>query len=699
MALSGSAKTLFVGLPNGCLALYRYPLLDDAQPYARYEVHDGEIHHVALSPDEQFLFTVGEDRVMYMFGIDALCEGRAVGRKAFNYAAFDEVCYMLQSEVQEKTGERKLLQQELETLQATKERSEVLLRQRFDEEIDAQQRTAEDRIASLKEELAQSKAKLTAVTQAMSDNSRSMEAMHLRAAEELEALYTRRSEESSAKYNQLRMERDDMIVRYENKLFKLQKEQEGDRVRLEEKAKESEAKFISEIESLKERISEEKDVHDAMLDQAILDYELMIDEAKDEHRSLLEQKDEELGKAINLSSTGERDTERLKRDKENLLDQLRERDLKVTDLELLAEKRKRENEAQKKEMAVRFESISVAEKKIQQLKKQATELEKLRYVLTFKFNELKKEVAPKEKQIEFMTQRVEEMDEELEKVTTDREHLKRNLEHRDDKLHAVQTEIVKQRRNISDKERSVESLLREVTEAVNECREPKNLIYRVKDILVRYDTKDGRSNAAKDDNKVAEFERQRAYMEAQLTGVKRQTVQKEVGLRLDNQRNTSENAILVKEINELRQEKKLLGSKCQLVEQQLKDARTALQRATAATEASKGAASSRAVQREDGMDTTALASSLPGRGRLIRGPTRALRDVAHLDSDKIARIISQVERNNSEMEKQQDEILRLREFVKHLLARAELNADTYSSEERQRQDEMKAALTKDGVLL
>jgi hypothetical protein len=76
---------------------------------------------------------------------------------------------------------------------------------------------------------------------------------------------------------------------------------------------------------------------------------------------------------------------------------------------------------------------------------------------------------------------------------------------------------------------------------------------------------------------------------------------------------------------------------------------------------------------------------------LVRGPTRALRDVQQLDAEKIARIIAQVERNNSEMERQQDEIVRLRDFVGHLLARAERDRQL-SSAEQQRHAEIRRHL-------
>lgn len=723
IAVSALAQTLFAGMPNGALHLYTFPLCEDAQPYQKIEVHSGEISHVVLSADERYLFTIGgDDNTLFMFEVDSICEGRSVSKKPLNYAAFDDVCYVLYSDVDDKARELAALQQELEDLQAAKRRDETNLLKRFEQERLVMEKETSSILDSLHRQVDAAEASKDSAERALTENARLLESMHLKAAEELEALYTKRTEEANAKYLQLKTERDDLIVRYENKLFKIQKEHEADKRVLEDKYREMELRLGSQIESMKKRLAGDSHVHDHMLDQTIADYETMLDDLHSKYKLMLAKKEEDLSKAINNSSTGERDSDRLRREKAALLAQLKEREGQIHELELSLDKRKKENESLRKEMLVRFESISTAEKKIQQLKKQTTELEKLRYVLTFKFNELKKEVAPKEKQIDFMTNRVEEMDGELEKVATDREQLKQLVEQRDERIRVLHKEIGQHRRNVEDKERSMGQLLRELTELLGGGGS-KALVYQVKDLIVKYnnrasrfpeDAVDGGGDASllgggggapPEEDKTAEFERQREYMEAQLTCISRQNKQKESNLRLDNQRNTAENAILVREINELRHEKMQLSTKCQLIEGQLKEARIALQRATAvqggmapshspdASFTTRGdageesplpnqqAQSSRAIpgsRRAASSSGAGISSQRVGGGggaaaggRLIKGPTRALRDIAHLDSEKISRIIAQVERNNVEMERQQDEIVRLREFVGHLLTRAE----------------------------
>jgi len=703
MALSTLSQTLFVGAPNGTLLLYRWPLQDDAQPYQTIDVHSGEILYVLLTRDERFLFTVGADRSMFMFDVDAVAEGKSVNRKPFNYAAFEDVVYVLRTDVDDRIREAQHLQQELEDLALAKQRDEQALIHKYEVEKATKEEEGQGKINFLSRQLEQVTRQREEAEKALSDNARHLEAMNMKAAEELEALYTRRSEEANARYQQLKTERDDLVVRYENQLFKLQKEHDAEKKRLDERLKETESRLGLEVERLQATMKENSDASNAMLDQCIVDYEAMLDEVNAKHKQEMTRTQEDLARAINQGSTGERDSERLKKEKSALNEQLKDREGAIGDLEQVVEKRKKENESLKKEMYVRFESISTAEKKIQQLKKQTSELEKLRYVLTFKFNELKKEVAPKDKQIAFLTNRVEEMDHELEKVALDREALKQALERKEDRLQVLQKEIRGQNQGLEDKERVVAALLRDLSDLVAQT-EHKRLVHQLKDVVTRYGAKQTRVDTAAREDRTAEFERQREYMESQLSCIRRQNKQKEGNLRQENQRGTAENAVLVKEINELRHEKKQLVTKCAMVEQQLKEARMALQRATtvAATTtagvspAGVGGSGSFPTGTSPGPSAAAAAptptlpdAGLPSRkGRLVRGPTRALRDVQQLDAEKVARIVAQVERNNAEMERQQEEIRRLRDFVGHLLARAEAERNL-SPGDRARHDEIR----------
>jgi acetylglutamate synthase len=66
-------------------------------------------------------------------------------------------------------------------------------------------------------------------------------------------------------------------------------------------------------------------------------------------------------------------------------------------------------------ISFREQTIDSKEKRISELRMKAKELEKIKFVLDYKYKELKKEMEPKETQILHMKEQIKEMDEELER--------------------------------------------------------------------------------------------------------------------------------------------------------------------------------------------------------------------------------------------------------------------------------------------
>merc|ERR1712225_199872 len=74
----------------------------------------------------------------------------------------------------------------------------------------------------------------------------------------------------------------------------------------------------------------------------------------------------------------------------------------------------REREANLKEIKERDKMIGDREQRIYDLKKQNQELEKFKFVLDYKIKELKAQIDPKNDDIAKMKKKIQEMDEELE---------------------------------------------------------------------------------------------------------------------------------------------------------------------------------------------------------------------------------------------------------------------------------------------
>ena len=292
-------------------------------------------------------------------------------------------------------------------------------------------------------------------------------------------------------------------------------------------------------------------------------------------------------------------------------------------------------------------------------------------------------MVPKEDSIRTMNDKIEQMDAELERVGIDRDTMSQILDARDEKINVIIKDMGVQNRSLDDKHRLFKLLLRDLSSLLADT-EPRRVPYKLRDIIDRYAEKSSKKGDTIEGQSMIGFERQRIYMEAQLAASRKQNVRRESHMKLDEQRKTEENALLVKEINDLRHEKKVLNQKVQVLDTLQKDQRharsgsvtTSYLRGGSKMGAKSPLADATSYNSSPRRCLTPLGLSGGGEesrgaknsiGKVHKGTTRTIRDLSNLDPIKVADMIQQLEVSNGEMEKQQREILRLRDFVQHLL--------------------------------
>ena len=788
VAISSLAQTLFLGTSDGQLWLYEWPPTDQAgatpEPYCKMEVHQGEVMVVLLTLDERHLFTIGaEDRCLFMFNVDTIAEGRPVARKPYPYTAFDCVAFISQQEYEERGRMARELashhdelirhqQGELAALREEQAQALAAVGSETAAEMAAMQQAKEASVAEAEEAKALALQREQATTEA-----------HMKTAEELEALHTKRVEEMDGRHRALSEDKDDLVVRYENKLHKLRAEIASEQKQIEFQFKETEQRLAHDVEQLQRETREQHKNINGLLDTTVCSWggggtysEIpQMHPNPDPRLHLRARRWPRRGRpsrAMDSNPCGEGGPMLAVQDEHRTLQdatgETQERGTcprpqtalfffhsfspppplnltsfhplpstchtsQVKELELHIEKRREQerllvqkaqehakaNEGLKAEIAQRNDTISASERRILELKKQTADLEKLRYVLTYKFSELRKEVAPKEERIKAMNESIQAMDLELERIGIDRDVLQHQLTEKDTKIAQLMSGLGSYSKSLDDKERSTEQLLRELISLVSEMN-PKGMQQRLKEVVDRYSVRyDDEMDSSYEREKSQEFERQRSYMEGRLSAVEDSNKQKESSLRHDNQVKTIENAQLVKEINVMRQEKKQLTQRLQQADSQLKELHAQAQRLAcnsqirSGTHAAAGGvrpASAPAPQQsragqasgaggrsrkgvfEAGTHRHDAAASVPplqrgnGRGpvkgRLVRGSTRALRDICDMNPQKLQEILDQVDQTNACIRKQKGEIGRLKDYVKQLLQGAEkatANADLLST--------------------
>merc|ERR1711865_359518 len=200
----------------------------------------------------------------------------------------------------------------------------------------------------------------------------------------------------------------------------------------------------------------------------------------------------------------------------------------------------------KKEIKERDETIGDKEKRIYDLKKKNQELEKFKFVLDYKIKELRKQIEPKDLEINGMKETIKEMDAELERYNKTNQVFELDNQSLQLKLDALHKELMKQRSTLADSEALNRRFRTDLEETVQYIQDYKMLKASVK-LLYQRHCGDPVESAHIDEDVQKEYSRQR------------EKLAKDTDLhRYEATRFMQENASLIKEINDLRREIKML---------------------------------------------------------------------------------------------------------------------------------------------
>ncbi|XP_071011263.1 cilia- and flagella-associated protein 57-like [Oncorhynchus clarkii lewisi] len=321
-----------------------------------------------------------------------------------------------------------------------------------------------------------------------------------------------------------------------------------------EDIKEMSAKFVEQIESLKTRrqCQEESRIKGREFEESRKQMEEDGDREIQDIRIRYERwlKDE---RETNMRMKG--DTSIMKKKFSSLQNNIDDRSMekekmKTEQQKLLAHQMCLERDilALKKEIQERDDTIQDKEKCIYDLKKKNQELGKFKFVLDYKIKELKKQIEPRENDIKEMKEQTHEMEQELD--TFHKKNAQQELDIAELKLKLTTTD--KEMHKGLQKVRDVEALVRRFKTDLHNCvgftQEPK----RLKDMLVDI--------VGVDAEVQREYARHREHLERNVASLKRKLAKDGVVHHADNVKIMQENATLIREINDLRKELRLVRS-------------------------------------------------------------------------------------------------------------------------------------------
>eukprot|EP00638_Chattonella_subsalsa_P013775 CAMPEP_0117801652 /NCGR_PEP_ID=MMETSP0948-20121206/15215_1 /TAXON_ID=44440 /ORGANISM="Chattonella subsalsa, Strain CCMP2191" /LENGTH=1212 /DNA_ID=CAMNT_0005634207 /DNA_START=27 /DNA_END=3665 /DNA_ORIENTATION=- len=209
----------------------------------------------------------------------------------------------------------------------------------------------------------------------------------------------------------------------------------------------------------------------------------------------------------------------------------------------------------KREIKDRDDKIGEKEKKIYELKKKNQELEKFKFVLNYKIKELKQQMEPRESEIARMKEDIKKMDQALERFHKSNAQLDNTIGELREKLDTLQKEILDQRQKISEQESTINSFKKDLHECVQCIQDPPRLKTSFDRLYTTY-VSDDIPKSEMDVKVRHEYHRHKEFLEENLESLKMQFAADASAHKTANSKLMQENLVLIKEINQQREDNK-----------------------------------------------------------------------------------------------------------------------------------------------
>lgn len=558
VVLSNSQRMLFAGVAEpdrpGSVRAYKFPLTGD---HVTYQCLSQPVTRMRISFDDNYLFVAGEDGCLCILDVREK-EGHLSAKRDKELAVpFAEEILVTKSDLEEKNTLMQELKNKVDELTLHNEYQLRLKDMNYNEKI-------KEVTEKFTQELEQDKNKYELLREEKNDMEmeyeekiKQMEEKHQHELQEIESTYQSKIMGEVERYQQLVHERDLQQGQWEEQQQILVESHEQ---YVAEVTEDYEQK-VEEDRQLKLQMQEEKHelIHEFEETKVQLegDIDQEIEELKDKYEAKLNAEREatlrykgENGIMKKKFSALQKDIEVQREEIKTMLEKEQELVVQIRALE-------REIQAHKREIRERDETIGDKEKRIYDLKKKNQELEKFKFVLDYKIKELKRQIEPRENEITDMKEQIKEMDQELEQYHKSNAALDLMIGELRDKLDGMQQEIMRQRQRLSDQHSTIRRFRSELHDCVQNIQDPRALRESVSR-LYKCHVQEQIQTEELDSDIQREYHRQREYLEKSVEALKKRLARDMALHKQDNMRIMQENMSLIKEINELRSEMRLL---------------------------------------------------------------------------------------------------------------------------------------------
>ncbi|XP_072560503.1 cilia- and flagella-associated protein 57 isoform X2 [Paramormyrops kingsleyae] len=555
IAMSHSGRLLFAGTSAGTIRTIKYPL-PVKNVWTEYQGHAAPITKMVITSNDQMLLTVSEDGCLLIW---KLIDKEGWGLKRDKEIHYAEETLITKLDLEEKNQAMLELKTRVHELQIE---NEYHLRLK---DMNYKEKTKE-----LTGKFVQQIELLETKNQVLRSEKDKQELVHKEAMAELAARHSRELQDAEStnnqklileyeKYQELLLKSQRMEEDYEQKLQSLEKSkvQEleertrfyGDQLQeslltLEQHQSDAGQKVL-ELEECNKQMEEdgEREIQDLRLK-----YERKLKDEKDTNLQLMG----EIGVMRKKLISVQQETDRRNQD----INKMKQEEQKILGVIKSLEK---EIQGLRKEIQERDETIQDKEKRIFDLKKKNQELEKFKFVLDYKIKDLKKQIEPRENEIKEMKGQIREMEGELEQFQNQNTQLDLTIADLKMKLKTSETETHRQIQKVRQLETLVDRFKTDLHNCVGHIQEPRKLKDSICKLYHRYvQQSDLVDIVAMDADIEKEYSRQREHMERTMASLQKKLAKESEVHHAEHVKIMKENVSLIREINQLRSELRLV---------------------------------------------------------------------------------------------------------------------------------------------
>ena len=551
-----------------------------------WHAHCGKVTSICSSLDSRVLFTSSSDSSIYVFNILNLTQIYAkssvpilrcdVPRQQFflvGQTKFDELQQNIEKLKRDIQKQRS--KYELDTIAALQNHQDIM--DDIANSNEEKKRKLQSQIDSLQKSMDDSTVKAALIYQ-------NMESSHLQEAKALTNLYEQKLSLETSKCDTIEKELEDLKCSYEERIYLLRQQYKSSLQDFSDKVDIEQKQLIQNLENTKDKIDESQREQDKALIELEVEFEKERMAIHLEYHNKIAELNRQLEDIKARQTNVKKEIEHQRTELNALEAELKNAKDKKSDLDKEIKALEHTFECRTSELHDRDETLARQAERLEKLQESNIELEKNKDIMNFRIEEMERELQPSLDEISRLSS---ELDGNSEEIRTIKRFSKANHRTMRDKAHQIEVlkrKLEQKQAVLAKKRRVIQMFMLDLKEGAlkNDVTHKANILKQMHD---KYVANHNVEETLKDANEtINEQTRQRKHLQESVMLLQRQVHQQQDMSTRHYKTKSSENSVLLSELNRLKKENHMLHQKLEnaktdqeMLESNLKKVRAATQ--------------------------------------------------------------------------------------------------------------------------